>query len=418
MSPVRRVEDFAPGLTAREVLVIADDLAGAAESAAAMTSWSPASCELRLSTAQRDGDPSTALVIDTDSRYLPPLEARARVIESLAARPGATLIFKKIDSLVRGNVADETAALRESGRHVIACAAMPAVERTVVNGRVKLSGVPLHETDAWAAEIAQPPRSLTQVFHPQYGHIVTLSVVRSNRLTEELRHYLELGMTPVCDAETQADLDRIVDSTLQLMEDYPLALVGTGAMARALGKRLHPTGEPTTEDPTSPDGPALVVVGTLAPTAVEQVRRLVLTGAEHIVLVPGDLADESASATRRIRAAVEAGVAVVTMDRESAWDRRSMAAIAQLIAPAVDGIHADLVLTGGETARRMLDVLDIQTIYPFEELDSGTVLSRSVDGVSVVTRPGSFGPPDSLVDIVGRLRAPASWRSSTTSARR
>jgi 4-phospho-D-threonate 3-dehydrogenase / 4-phospho-D-erythronate 3-dehydrogenase len=63
----------------------------------------------------------------------------------------------------------------------------------------------------------------------------------------------------------------------------------------------------------------------------------------------------------------------------------------------------DLVLVGGETARRVLDALGIEVLEPVEAVHHGAVLSRTPDGGTVVTRPGSFGGPDSLVQIARHL---------------
>ncbi len=65
----------------------------------------------------------------------------------------------------------------------------------------------------------------------------------------------------------------------------------------------------------------------------------------------------------------------------------------------------DLVLTGGETARSVLDALDVADLVPVARIHHGAVHSRTPDGTAVVTRPGSFGDTDSLVRIVEHLRA-------------
>ncbi|HXR44882.1 MAG TPA: nucleotide-binding domain containing protein, partial [Pseudolysinimonas sp.] len=214
------------------------------------------------------------------------------------------------------------------------------------------------------------------------------------------------GGTPVCDAEDPSDLDRIVAAVIRLTPRYPVALMGTGAMARAIGERLRPTEEGRSAVPPERDSPLLLVVGTLAASAREQVSRLVAAGADHVVVSAADLADDRAlgALTGRIRRALRRGVAVVSLDRRDGWHRDQIALLATAIPPALDPRGADLVLTGGETARRVLDELGVEILHPREEIDTGAVLSAMPDGSSVVTRPGSFGSPDSLVEIVGRLR--------------
>jgi 4-hydroxythreonine-4-phosphate dehydrogenase len=82
--------------------------------------------------------------------------------------------------------------------------------------------------------------------------------------------------------------------------------------------------------------------------------------------------------------------------------RRLVAALADTVADAAH--DCDLVLTGGETARRVLDVLRVTDLRPVGQIHHGAVLSRTPDGRSVVTRPGSYGEADSLRRIVRALR--------------
>ena len=63
----------------------------------------------------------------------------------------------------------------------------------------------------------------------------------------------------------------------------------------------------------------------------------------------------------------------------------------------------DLVLIGGETARRTLDALGVAELEPIAQIHHGAVQCRTPDGRRVTIRPGSFGGPDSLKQIVEAL---------------
>ncbi|NGN62679.1 4-hydroxythreonine-4-phosphate dehydrogenase, partial [Streptomyces sp. A7024] len=78
------------------------------------------------------------------------------------------------------------------------------------------------------------------------------------------------------------------------------------------------------------------------------------------------------------------------------------------LAAAAPG-RPDLVLTGGETARRVLDALGITELHPAGEIHHGAVRSHSREGRTVVTRPGSYGDDHSLLTIARSLR-PAGYR--------
>ncbi|TLF56227.1 hypothetical protein FE391_39555, partial [Nonomuraea sp. KC401] len=86
----------------------------------------------------------------------------------------------------------------------------------------------------------------------------------------------------------------------------------------------------------------------------------------------------------------------------------------RIVREAVGGTRADLVLTGGETARRVLDALGVREMVPVGQVHHGAVHSRTPDGRSVVTRPGSFGGPDSLLRIAAHLRPRCFPRTGAT----
>ncbi|WP_247616456.1 four-carbon acid sugar kinase family protein, partial [Streptomyces sp. MK37H] len=515
----------------RRLLAIADDLSGAAEVAAAVCSRTTRSRVLLFGgpgaagtvTALRPRHVGEATVLDLDSRYRPAAEAAEAVREALrmswpdADGQGAsdaldtldTFVLKKIDSLLRGNVAAEIAALAEDGAGVVLAPALPIAGRVVRSGVVHIGGVPLHEGDAWRAEAVPPPASVAQALGGLPTVLVPLTTVRSSRptLLTALRAAATAGRVAICDAETDADLDAIVEASLA---DGPgMRLVGSGGLALAVGRHLATafpaapaapaapgpwrpaakdirspaaaglaapdatgsvatavggptvsdtlgraspdtarapalatpaaaaatagTAAPSADTAADPDAatasahtgrPVLVVVGTAEPAAVEQVRRLIEDGAGHQRLpIAGLLADGPPVRLPALTAAVT----VVSLgasprspgrtpsyeavplpsprpappsagEAEPASGRRLVLGLARAVRAAVAAHHGavDLVLTGGETARRVLDALAVTELDPVGQVHHGAVHLRAPDGRSIVTRPGSFGDPDSL----------------------
>ncbi|MEU1665412.1 four-carbon acid sugar kinase family protein [Streptomyces sparsogenes] len=454
----------------RRLLAVADDLSGAAETAAGLASRTTRSRVVLVGTAAAPRHPGEATVLDLDSRQLPAAEAARAVSAALALSPeGDTLVLKKIDSLLRGNIAAEVAALAAGGAGVVVAPALPAADRAVRGGVVHLGATPLHRTDAWRAEPGPPPRSVPDALGPARTALIPLTAVRASRRTllSALRAALAEGRVAVCDAETDADLDAVVEAALA---DGPATrLVGSGGLAAALGRHLA-AGEPpgparaifeaeasaadavcpatptarTTQTarrgavagvagprrspgqgpgdagPPSPapaaagPRPLLVVVGTAEPSAAEQIRRLAADGATVVRLPARDLCadDPSAPAARPLPPPAD-GVTVVAPEPATAGPppdgvtpRRLVRGLARAVAAAVarrDGA-VDLVLTGGETARRVLDALGVTELHPVGQVHHGAVHLRTPDGRSVVTRPGSFGDADSLRLIVQALR--------------
>jgi uncharacterized protein YgbK (DUF1537 family) len=135
------------------IVVLADDLAGAAEMGG-MALRHGLAAEVRTGDgvdAEGDLTGVDALVIDTDTRSCPQEEA-ARRVASVAARCrvlGATLNYKKVDSVLRGPVAAELVALLEAWglERCLLVPANPGLDRVISGGRYIVRGTLLHETD-------------------------------------------------------------------------------------------------------------------------------------------------------------------------------------------------------------------------------------------------------------------------------
>ncbi|WP_250853004.1 four-carbon acid sugar kinase family protein [Streptomyces rhizosphaericus] len=219
------------------------------------------------------------------------------------------------------------------------------------------------------------------------------------------------------------------------------SVLATPAAAAATDGPAAPSASTAAEPDAAPPPsaytgrPVLVVVGTAEPAAVEQVRRLVEDGASHQRLpLAGLLADGPPVRLPALTAAVtvvslgaspkspgpapayEAVPLPSPREAEPMSGRRLVHGLARAVRAAVAAHHGavDLVLTGGETARRVLDALAVTELDPVGQVHHGAVHLRTPDGRSVVTRPGSFGDPDSLRHIVQALRPHSTERKVTS----
>ncbi|QUH03629.1 four-carbon acid sugar kinase family protein [Saccharopolyspora erythraea] len=391
------------------VLALADDLSGAAETAAALMSSAlradialDSGAVLSAYNAQNSGK-ARALVVDLDSRQSDADRAGDALAGMLAQRgPTGPRVLVKIDSLLRGNVA---ATLSAVGPAVLA-PALPVGGRTVVDGAVRVDGTPLRETTAWGAEPGSAPDSIAQVLAPVPCRSVSLAEVRRDPRTA-IAETLAAGRIPVCDAETDSDLDAVVAAT-----PPEVALVGSGGLAAALGRSFrHGNAARRPDFAPRDDRALLVVVGTAEPGAAVQVRRLVEAGARSLDLHVDRLAhaDPPPAEIERIAEAVRQQPTALRLHAPRGVDPALSRVLVRRLADTVRRVVAtvedvDLVLTGGETARGVLDALDVRALRPVAQVHHGAVLSLTADARSVVTRPGSFGDPDSLVRILRHLR--------------
>jgi hypothetical protein len=148
----------------------------------------------------------------------------------------------------------------------------------------------------------------------------------------------------------------------------------------------------------------LIVVGTAEPVAAEQVS--LLDGFTVHSLSAAGLAEGP------VPIPPISGPSVLRVDPGDHVDPGRGRAVSEGLAATVAALPGplELVLIGGETARRVLDALGVDLIEPLDQIHHGAVRSRLPGGGTVVTRPGSFGGPDSLVRIVRALVAPETER--------
>ncbi|MFG1905302.1 four-carbon acid sugar kinase family protein [Kribbella sp. NPDC048928] len=361
------------------LVIHADDLTGAAETAALFRHVSPDGTVLQL----HSGTPGGGLtVIDLDTRHLSADEAERRTRTALATT--GVPLFTKLDSMLRGNYTAHLRALDPTEHPVVLTPALPAAGRCVVNGRLLLRDrAPLNVLDV----LAELP---TYPIPPAGG---------------ELRPGIA-----VADASTDGDLDRLVEATWQVPN---IRYVGAGGLAAALARRLT-TQQASTHTPLEATG-VLYVVGTAEPVAQHQLQALrELTDVETATISPADTsAVEGARLAQVLADRGTVALQAPAIPHDPTLVANALAAAAHQIL-AKSNVRPALVLTGGHTARTVLEALGIDHLTVVDEIHHGAVLSHTRDGRPVVTRPGSFGDRSSFAAIHAVLR-PYSVRKATTS---
>ncbi|MFB0550944.1 MAG: four-carbon acid sugar kinase family protein, partial [Nitrososphaeria archaeon] len=90
-------------------------------------------------------------VLNTESRNAGPEDAYGKVRDSLGAlrKIGARLVYKKIDSTLRGNLGAELDAIMDEAevKAVIVAPSFPAQKRTTVDGHLLVNNTPLGRTE-------------------------------------------------------------------------------------------------------------------------------------------------------------------------------------------------------------------------------------------------------------------------------
>jgi len=395
------------------IVVLADDLSGAADCGIAFTR-SGLSAVVILS----DGHEATTrlaadvLALDARSRHLPP-EAAAAVNARLARRyaSGDSLFYKKIDSTLRGNIAAELAALTPLAGLAIVAPAFPATGRVTRGGRVFVHGMPLEATDTW--QRAQ----LTGI--ADIAAIVARGGLRPARAGLELvrgepdalrdaldRMGRDGAAAVICDAETEEDLAAIAAASARLVRRH--FCVGSAGLAHHLAPALGIVAD-TPPVSLRLRGPVLVAVGSLSGVSRIQAEHLarepgiVTLTVRPEALRQGEFSPGWKAASTKFDDALQQGADVLlTIGTDNARPleegRRRSAALGRLVAPFATRLGG-VVATGGDTARGILGALGVVGLRLSREIEPGVALSVAEGELRlpVVTKAGAFGGPASLV---------------------
>ncbi len=412
------------------MLVIADDLTGAADCGVACAGYG-----LRTMVALDDcGDADAdVLAIDADTRAAAPEQAAARTARLVRAHGGGReiLVYKKLDSTLRGNVAVELAAaldarraLAGKDRRIVAvlAPAFPANGRTTVNGRLLVHGRPLEETELWQYERNEPPASIARLLDAAQlrSAVVDLNTVRGDTLQDAMIALARDADVLVCDAETDADLRMIAEASLVLGRETLWA--GSAGLAYHLppAAGLVQMQAEVLRIPLA-TGSALFVIGSGSSASREQAQLLASCSDMLMIrIAPSVLrAGEQSPEWLRHRAALERALgaqrdAAVTIDVEpraasaavSSQEPLLAAALADLVLPFADAVGA-LVATGGETARAVFRAWGITALHVVGEVEPGLPYSIATGWrrlLPVLTKAGGFGKPETLLNCRQFLR--------------
>lgn len=386
-----------------EIAVIADDLTGAADTGVQLVRAGYGTAVVFRGESVPDG--LDAVALDTDSRTRPAGFAAKRVVEAGHAVRDARIVYKKLDSTLRGNVTAELSAALGAVRRdrVIVAPAFPAAGRTTVGGVQLVHGVPVHET-----EMRNDPRTPVKEGHVPtllrsvFASVATLSIADFPD-PERIREVLK-NECVVVDAERDADLEALV----RAVPDHSEVLwAGSAGLALALGS-VYPGSR--SGDPLALSEPArrvLVVIGSVSGVAREQLDRLVEEYGRVAMPVQPGAAEKAVRVARRT---LKSERCAVLHSPEKRGKPRGAGSFVRALAGAVERLAGDdafdaLVMTGGSTAMGVSRRLGASGMMLEGEVEAGVPVGTLVGPrpYRVVTKAGGFGGPDTLRRAVQTL---------------
>ncbi|NQD42946.1 nucleotide-binding domain containing protein, partial [Glutamicibacter halophytocola] len=286
------------------------------------------------------------------------------------------------------NLNAELSALADSGYRLIIAGALPHLERTVDNGRPLVAGQPLASTDAWQVEAGRAPESITDLL----GGLESATLARPSTDGSFQEHLAAaLGSAPIAivDCSTEADLHSVTESWLGLRAAHPelfarSILVGTGALNAALASALAAhhgaAGQGAHQDPAASEAPARHLLGVVGSASGSSGQQLELAQNHGIPCAEtiGELPAPEPGQPMILRAARNGTEPAAVLHQ-----LRNQAAAFLATHP-----DSDLFLTGGETARAVLDDLGVTSLVPRQQLEPGVVICQAPDGRLVGAKPG------------------------------
>lgn len=380
--------------------LIADDLTGACD-AGVQFAHRGFSTIVRLVRPWREREPADLAVLATNSRNDSPDLARAKVQEAchLLIQEQRAVIYKKIDSTLRGNIGPEIeAAMEACGCSLVAIVApaFPAMGRTVDGGWLRVVG-------GAPTSAVHLPALLRQQGVENVTHFAReLPLAGANVLIGQLEKVsAEVKTVIVIDAASQEDLALIAHAVAELRA-RPL-LVGSAGLAAEVAKTLatkyQREAPATSEGAVSVGNPGSVVLilGSTNPVTVAQVDFLVANRPTTIV------DRKSNRLTAMQQAIVERRHLIVSIDPLQESEQHLSEILTILADEAVRGV----TLSGGDTADLACRALRASGIRLEREIAPGMPFGRFIGGaadqMAVATKAGGFGADDALLVITDFL---------------
>ena len=377
--------------------------------------------------------------MSTESRNVDPQIAHERVLntaQKILKNSNFEYIYKKIDSVLRGNIAVETLTLIEAleMEAAIIFPAFPNEGRTTVGSFHLVKGIPLQRT-----EVSRDPScpivesniiSLLRSQLPQEladtVDSITLDVVMKGAgpILTRLNDLISKGKKLiVVDAVSTTDLEQIA---LALNKStYKILPTGSAGAAQALSKIWYPnTKDEEKEELKLPELPRFVVSGSATDLTASQIKRLQenddIENSYFIAIKPQNIFSNDCDevAQRVLNNLVKDNIVVLhsselienseelsalLMEHELTRDAfisqicDYLAAITRIV---LSQRNSFLITVGGETSYKCCRAIGSKNLEIIDTVAPAIPLGIDHKGQYIVTKSGNLGTQNTLIDIV------------------
>ena len=380
------------------IIVIADDFTGAAEIGGIGLKNG---LNVVIETDNIESSDADLLIIATDTRSLHANDASELVVKitEQLLKFDPLLIFKKVDSVLRGNITEELIAQMETShqnRSVI-IAANPVFNRIIRNGIYYIDNIPLGKT-SFSSDPEYPILSSSVLEILGSSNKWLLKNLKSE---DELpRHGLIVG-----DVEDTDDLKkwsrRIDNQTLP---------AGSSGFFNAMLEEKHIVGSIKCQEIIPFGNKALYILGGTFPKEINFLKNLEENG-HYVSNIPDEIyknknfdpilldswADDLVKGINRYEKVIVSIGHSPSQEPDIAFRIREN--VGELVKKVLGRIELnELLIEGGSTTKIVLKHLNIHKLIPIQEIDIG-VIRMKIDGIPnlcLTTKPGSYLWPESV----------------------
>jgi uncharacterized protein YgbK (DUF1537 family) len=426
--------------TSNYIAVIADDLTGANDTS---LQFFLRGCKTQVAFGEEisidEALNTEVFAMSTETRNVDAQTAHAKVqnaAETILKRYGFDYIYKKIDSVLRGNIAVEILTLIETLKFdtAIIFPAFPSEGRTTIGGFHLVKGVPLQRT-----EVSRDPAfpitesNIINLLKNQLPDnmvncvdLISLDVVMKGAgpILSKINELISKGKKLiVADAVSTTDLEQIALAVTK--SNYNILPCGSAGAAQALSNIWHPSSEEEKlSEPKLPKLPKLIVSGSATDLTASQIRRLNdndnIENTYFIEIKPENIFsyDFEDTAKRILNNLVKENTVIIhssklienndelsslLLEKEITKDvfiSKICDYLASVTKEVLSKTETILITVGGETSYKCLRAIGSKNLQIIDTVAPAIPLGIDHKGQIIVTKSGNLGTQNTLIEIV------------------
>ncbi|TCP23759.1 uncharacterized protein YgbK (DUF1537 family) [Scopulibacillus darangshiensis] len=422
-----------------KISIIADDLTGASDSGVQLSGYGLKTSVVFNQDAKALHD-KDVVIFDTDSRSLTGQQAYEKVkrVSEFIKKETCDVIYKKIDSTMRGNIGQEINAIYDVFQpdFVIIAPGYPENGRQVIHGFHYLNQRKLHET-----EVANDPKTpvktsyLPQLIQEQsrreVAHISVEDLLRGcEHIAKQLKEMKKKGIRYIVfDSVNDEHLNRIMAFIRQTK--YAVVWAGSAGFSKYLPINYGWKKQNANQVFPKNSDQILFVSGSMSGIGRKQLNQVLLhpkaVGIEmtskHVVQEQRLKNEELQFLKERAQLLLKQGYHIALYSSQDVKETQEIGGYyghtpkeaSDLVSQALGELAADIInenhlkkvfLTGGDTAGQVFKQLQATEFHLIDEVEPGIPLGRLYSGreLDVVTKAGNFGSEFAILKAMMKLQ--------------